>query len=238
MAFIFALLLLAGLGSIFSGWGNKINEWNRRSLEKSEEGIRLFFANLYVVTWQYYQQLEEKVILATKQYPSRKYIVTDYKEPFGFVEAIDLEDYTKKVYGTPIVDYCIAKAFNELRERGYPVYRPHPNAEIRGNYGVGFIKLGEKQAYNIMPDMFLYKLKMKNPGDYYDWASAENASGEFPRSCIPDETDLRTYYRKVFTVDIAGEMAYVYRENTPHIITSILEDLILLDHPMLTLNTL
>lgn len=193
MAFIFALLFLAGLGSVFSKWADKANEWNRKTLQKKEADIRMFFANLYVVTWQYYQQLEPKVIDELVQLRPRKVKQLAVYSKFS---AIMMEN-TTRLYGENILDHCIKKAFEELRARGYPVYKANPNPERRSDPGYGFLPLSQNETYDISKDITSFRIRMKEPWDFYDWESGENACGDFPCECVPEPSDPRTFYLPV-----------------------------------------
>ena len=229
MAGFIALLIVVGTMSLFVGKPSEARLELRR--DHCNE-INLFFCNLYVVTWQYYQQLEPKVLkeLIENRPRQLKSLTSDYK----FEEVV--RENAQKLYGEDILYHCIKKAFEELRARGYPVYRLNSNSDKRCDPEYAFVLLTQHEKYDIEPDLSYYESMMKKPWDFYDWEAGKNAYGEFPTQCVPHFSDQRTIYFPTIVRDAVDshdsycwESMYKLRRNdrtkSPPELSSVLFDL-------------
>ncbi len=219
MAAILILVFVFGLCSWISSGKDKAKRKAYSASFQDDNNIRLFFCNLYAVTWQYYQQIEPQVIKD----------LAEFKPRFGYDLTIeDLEKYSQAIYGQSAWERAIEKAFLEMKKNGCPVYKLNPDPSMRYQFGQKFIPLGKGESYEIRDDLEYYKMEMKHPGSYYDWESAKNVSYLFPMRCIPEETDPRTYYYMTYGTQDEPQIHKWFRRGTPREIAEAVSDM---EHP-------
>ncbi len=207
MAAIIAILLVLGIGNWIVKGNEKIKQKQRAAKFQDNNEAKLFFCNLYAVTWQYYQQLEPEVIRTLAEY---------VPQSATYFTLQDLERYSRTIYGESIWERSIEKAFLEMKKHGCPVFRRNHDPETMHKFGCEFLLLGKGESYEIREDLDDYKMEMKHPGAFYDWGAAKSVSYLFPLKCIPEEDDPRTYCYYTYGSDGKGEPRFHFRQNTPN----------------------
>lgn len=139
-----------------------------------------FLANIYVVSWHHYQQLEQRVIKAWYG-----------DENFSHVlhPGVEMEMFSRQVFGEPISLTAIKQAISELKAENIEWYLENPDPN-----GRAFVcKRGSDiDATNRLA--FALKEDIPELGNEFDWEFANHANCLLAIRNIPDRGDERAQF--------------------------------------------
>lgn len=136
-----------------------------------------FLANIYVVSWYHYQQLEQRVIKAWYGDENFSHVLRP---------GVEMEMFSKQVFGEPISLTAIKQAISELKAENIEWYLENPDPN-----GRAFVcKRGSDiDATNRLA--FALKEDIPALGNEFDWEFANHANCLLAIRNIPDRADER-----------------------------------------------
>lgn len=117
MSWLIALALFWWIGSSIAKGIDKANGLRVHHNLAIADQQMIFRHRLYVVAWPYYQELEKQAI---KEWEDHGFA----NQPFATRDVF--ESFQAEIFGAPIEEIAFRRAFDYLRDHGFPLYRPNP----------------------------------------------------------------------------------------------------------------
>lgn len=185
MSWIIALVLLFWLGMTVCKIADKTKYKEFQSNREEHDHQIEFIANLYVVAWEYYQDLEKQAISAW------------YADGMAGcpTPGYELTTYSRNSFGMSAEDKSIVLAYQFLRDHGIPVYKKNPNLREGRKFGRELIQVEPRERIDIEETALGFSSmdELRNIPQIYNFYLANHVQNELIKQKIPSKFDVRTY---------------------------------------------
>lgn len=189
MSLLLALALFWLVGKFLAACADNASDsaFQKGKIHKQE--YELFFANVYVIAWDFYQRLEPQVLSACAETEEFWYLEGHEGSVPGTQE---MERFSYKVFGETITRKSIQLALQRMKDLRIPIYEPNTNLKEKQKFGFEWVKI-ERDAINFQTLSYPIEQKIPKLGDRYAWGFTDLVTDKDIRSYIPERSDPRTY---------------------------------------------
>lgn len=211
MAWLITLALFWGIGLFFAKFNDKITERHTQEVNERAQMIDIFLANVYILSWHYYQQMEPQVLQAWAEVPGGT------NRDAAIPETPAFSYFSQQVFGREIHCKAIELAIRKLMEMQKIIMAQDGNGHRCSNYSkrLAPVKYGE---FNFDSDTtYLWLHELPKLGDFYFWHFASKAHDPEIQQYIPQKTDSRVYQYLSPYIDVANKIHWIKtnRHGTP-----------------------
>lgn len=203
MAWLITLALFWSIGLIFAKSRDKVSERHSQQVGERSQEINTFLANVYVLAWHYYQQMEPQVLQAWAEVPGGA------NRDAAIPETPAFSYFSQQVFGQEIHCKAIELAIRKLMEMQKIIMAQEGNSYGRSRYSQRLIpvKYGE---FNFDSDVtYLWLYELPKLGDFYFWHFASKTHDPEIQQYIPQKTDSRVYQYLSPYIDVANKIRWI-----------------------------
>lgn len=197
MAWLITLALFLWIGSAVCKAIDAQSASTSRRIMRMQDAQEEFMANLYVLGWNYYQELEGPVLLSAKD------------AGIDLRSWIDKEKYSEALNGEPISQTALRRALRDLVAHNEPLFKHDPHGMRVYHLFEGLTQI--KAPYPSYVDYEAKKwekdaLAMSGPPcnfeTFFDFPTVRYVKSEWIQKQIPEYDDIRVYQ------DVLGDERY------------------------------
>lgn len=211
MAWLIALALFWGTLLMFAKAKDAANGVHAQKVDERCQVIDTFLANVYILSWHYYQQLEPQVLQAWVEIPGGA------NRDAAIPETPAFSYFSKTVFDEEIHQKAITLAIQRLMDMQKIVMTQNPNTKERSSYSQRLV-LSKYNEFDFNSDiMNLWLNELPKLGDFYFWHFASKAHDPEIQKLIPQESDPRVYQYMSPFIDFEKKVRWVAinRHGTP-----------------------
>ena len=189
MAWLITLALFLWVGGAFCKLIDASNSHKSKQIMRIQEAQEEFVANLYVLGWNHYQELEGPVLRAAQN------------AGLEFLNALDMERYSVALNGKSITQMSLERALQDMVDRGAPLFVHDPNGvpmytmstgltRILTPYPASYVK---DEASKWSTNIAMCSGPIPNFGKFFDFSLVHAVQRFWIERQIPEYDDVRVY---------------------------------------------
>ena len=188
MAWLITLALFLLVGGAFCKLIDASNSHKSKQIMRIQEAQEEFVANLYVLGWNYYQELEGPLLRAAKN--------------AGLRDAYfqELEKYSEALNGKAASEQAIEMALNDLVKHNEPLFQYASDATFDDSVSSKLIPIKVATASYAAENAAKWEQDILYDGyrigwfeNFFDFPMAEKVKSEWIKQQIPQYDDVRVY---------------------------------------------
>lgn len=211
MAWLITLALFWGIGLIFAKFNDKIVENRIQKTDERNKIIDTFLANVYILSWHYYQQMEPQVLKAWSDVPGGA------NRDAAIPETPAFSRFSREVFGEEIHCKAIQLAIHKLMKMQKIIMAQDKNAQGNPSYSERLV-LTKYSEFDFCSDIVnLWLNEIPKLGDFYAWDFSSKAHDPEIQKYIPQKSDSKVYQYSSPIFEPTGKVRWIMvdRHGTP-----------------------